>query len=150
MEVIRMDDFVIPYKDIKLKTYVLWMTLSTIANYSSVGNISSKYVRSYLAMMVWLLATFNSDQSRTQRLIMIVLYLEFNPIDRIIEAINHSAILIKAAMLCMSLSSILVNPEMDYEQAIVLTILLAIAELMPYQWEIETLVPGIIEYFRIK
>ncbi len=145
-----MDDFINPYKDIKLKTYVLWMALSTIANYSSIGSISNKYVRSYLAMMVWLLVTFNSDRSRTQRLIILVLYLELNPIDRVIETVNHSAILIKAAMLCMSLSLILDNPEMDCEQAIVLTILLAIAEWMPYQSEIETLVPRIIEYFRIK
>ena len=82
-----------------------------------------------------------------QRLIMAFLYFEFNSIDRITEAINHSAIIIKAAMLCMGLSSILVNPEMNYEQAIVLTILLAAAEYIPYQWEIETLIPRAIRYF---
>jgi hypothetical protein len=47
----------------------------------------------------------------------------------------------------MGLSSILVNPEMNYEQAIVLTILLAAAEYIPYQWEIETLIPRAIKYF---
>jgi len=47
MEIIGMDDFINPYKDVKLKTHLLWMTLSTIANYSSAGNISSKYVRAY-------------------------------------------------------------------------------------------------------
>ena len=63
MEIIGMEDFINPYKDVKLKTHLLWMTLSTIANYSSAGNISSKYVRAYLAIMVWLLVTFNSDRS---------------------------------------------------------------------------------------
>jgi hypothetical protein len=53
-------------------------------------------------------------------------------------------------MLCMGLSSVLVNPEMNYEQAIVLTILLAAAEYIPYQWEIETLVPRVIKYFKTK
>ena len=150
MEIIGMEDFINPYKDVKLKTHLLWMTLSTIANYSSAGNISSKYVRAYLAIMVWLLITFNSDRSGAQRLIMAFLYFEFNSIDRITEAMNHSAIIIKAAMLCMGLSSILVNPEMNYEQAIVLTILLAAAEYIPYQWEIETLIPRAIKYFKIK
>ncbi len=150
MEVIGMEDFVNPYRDVKLKTHLLWMTLSTIANYSSSGNISNKYVRSYLALMVWLLTVFNSNRSGVQRLIMVFLYLEFNPTEKVIESINHSALIVKAAMLCISLSSILVNPEMNYEQAMVLTMLLAAAEYMPYQWEVETLVPRFIEYLRSK
>jgi hypothetical protein len=150
MEVIRIEDFINPYKDVKLKTYVLWMTLLTIANYSSTGNISSKYVRSYLAILVWLLPTFNSDRSGAQRLMIVILYLEFNPIERVVDAVNHSANIIKAALLCMSLSLILVNPEMNYEQAFVLTILLAIAEMIPYQWEIEIFIPRIIEYLKIR
>lgn len=36
-----------------------------------------------------------------------LVYLELNPVERIIENINHSVMVVKAIMLCMSLKQIL-------------------------------------------
>jgi hypothetical protein len=43
-----------------------------------------------------------------------LVYLELNPVERIIENINHSVMVVKAIMLCMSLKQILFFPMWEF------------------------------------
>ncbi len=47
-----------PYRNIRLRTYFVWMTISIIANLCNARTVTAIFIRSYLSMIVWLMLIF--------------------------------------------------------------------------------------------
>jgi hypothetical protein len=65
-------------------------------------------------MVVWLVLIFINERSLIHRVMIFLVYLELNPVERIIENINHSVMAVKVIMLCMSVKQILFFPMWEF------------------------------------
>jgi len=90
------------------------LAIITIANHTTAIGLIGNFIRSYLAMVVWLVLIFINERSLIHRVMIFLVYLELNPVERIIENINHSVMVVKAIMLCMSLKQILFFPMWEF------------------------------------
>jgi hypothetical protein len=147
MEELDLSDLPNPYKGISLKTYAFWIGLSTVANHTVANTISCNFVRAYLALLLLIMLIFNSDRSIIHRMMIYLLYLEFNPRSKIIENIDYSVMVIKWGLTSLSLEQILFNPSMEILHAIIVTQLIAIAIYMPDKVDTEEIFYKIISYF---
>ncbi len=98
-----MEEFANPYKEINIGTHLVWITIATTANYTSIEGVVCKCIRSYLALVVWLLIILNRKRSLWQRGGILIIYLKFNSMARIIENLSYSMTVIKIGMLGVSL-----------------------------------------------
>jgi hypothetical protein len=134
----NMEEFINPYKEINIGTHLVWVTIATIANYTSVEGIVGKCIRSYLALVVWLLIILNRKRSLWQRGAILITYLKINSMARIIENLSYSMTIIKIGVLGVSLEQIICNNTIEGIQAVVLLHFLIVAMCLPDGAEIES------------
>jgi hypothetical protein len=146
MERLDLSNLPNPYKGISLKTYAFWIGLSTVANHTVANTTSCNFIRAYLALLLWVMLIFNSDRSIIHRIMIYLLYLEFNPRSKIIENIDYSVMVIKWGLTSLSLEQILFNPNMEIFHAIIVTHLIVLATYMPDKIDIEEVFNKVISY----
>ena len=127
METLELIEFPNPYRKTSFKAYLFWTGISTVANHAIANTITCIFIRTYLAMIVALILLFNKNKSIIHRLMIYLIYLEVNPRIRIIENLNYSVMVIRLGMLSMSLEQIILNPNMEIAQAIILIHLIVVA-----------------------
>ncbi len=88
-----------PYRNIRLRTYFVWMTISIIANLCNARTVTAIFIRSYLSMIVWLMLIFNHDRDKAQRCLLFLTYMRLNPWERVIENLMYTAITVKLGLL---------------------------------------------------
>ena len=125
-----------PYKEVSLRTHLIWVTIVTIANRIPIEETISKFIISYLAIVVWLLIIMNKNRSLVQRVAILAVYLEFNTINKIIENLSYSVIVTKMGMLCVSLGQISNNIN-GITRSIILLYFIMIATYLPDGKEVE-------------
>ena len=133
-----MEETTNPYKEISIGTHLVWITIATTANYIPMEGIVGKCIRSYLALVVWLLIILNRKRSLWQRGAILTIYLKFNSMARIIENLSYSMTVIKIGMLGVSLEQIVCNNTIEDVKMIVLLHFMMIAIGLPDGEEIES------------
>jgi hypothetical protein len=142
-----MEEFTNPYKDINIGTHLVWITIVTTANYIPMEGVIGKCIRSYLALVVWLLIILNRKRNLWQRGAILTIYLKFNSMTRIIENLSYSMTVIKIGMLGVSLEQIACNDITEGVKMVVLLHFMMAAICLPNGEEIEsTLIKLIIGY----
>lgn len=147
MEMLDLIEFPNPYRKTSFKAYLFWTGISTVANHAIANTITCIFIRAYLAMIVALILLFNKDKSVIHRLMIYLIYLEVNPRIRIIENLNYSVMVIRLGMLSMSLEQIILNPNMEIAQAIILIHLIIIAAYLPNYIDTQEAIAKTISYF---
>jgi hypothetical protein len=147
MEMLDLIEFPNPYRKTSFKAYLFWTGISTVANHAIANTITCIFIRAYLAMIVALILLFNKDKSVIHRLMIYLIYLEVNPRIRIIENLNYSVMVIRLGMLSMSLEQIILNPNMEIAQAIILIHLIIIAAYLPNHIDTQEAIAKTISYF---
>jgi len=104
-----MEEFTNPYKETNIETHLVWITIATTANYIPMEGIIGKCIRSYLALVVWLLIILNRKRGLWQRGAILIIYLKLNSMARLIENLSYSMTVIKIGMLGVSLEQIICN-----------------------------------------
>ena len=132
-----MEEFANPYKEVSIGIHLVWVVIATIANYSPIEGIVGKCIRSYLALVVWLLIILNKKRNLWQRGIILTLYLKLNSIAKVIENLSYTITIIKIGMLCVSLEQVIHNNTIQSIQIIVLLHFTIIAMYLPDGEEIE-------------
>jgi len=133
-----MEEFTNPYKEINIETHLVWIAIATTANHIPMEGIVGKCVRSYLALVVWLLIILNRKRSLWQRGAILIIYLKLNSMARIIENLSYSMTVIKIGMLGVSLEQIICNNIIESAKMIVLLHFLMVAICLPSGEEIES------------
>jgi len=133
-----MEEFTNPYKEINIETHLVWIAIATIANYIPMEGIVGKCIRSYLALVVWLLIILNGKRSLWQRGVILTIYLKFNSMARIIENLSYSMTVIKVGMLGVSLEQIICNNTIENVKMVVLLHFMTVAICLPSGEEIES------------
>jgi hypothetical protein len=147
METLDLIEFPNPYRKTSFKAYLFWTGISTVANHAIANTITCIFIRTYLAMIVALILLFNKDKSIIHRLMIYLMYLEVNPRTRIIENLNYSVMVIRLGMLSMSLEQIILNPNMEIAQAIILIHLIIVAAYLPNYIDTQEAIAKTISYF---
>jgi hypothetical protein len=137
MDISGMIEYYNPYKEVSLRTHLIWVTIVTIANRIPIEETISKFIISYLAIVVWLLIIMNKNRSLVQRVAILAVYLEFNTINKIIENLSYSVIVTKMGMLCVSLGQIISNNINGITRSIILLYFIMIATYLPDGKEVE-------------
>jgi hypothetical protein len=140
----NMEEFTNPYKEINIGTHLVWITIATAANYISVEGVVGKCIRSYLALVVWLLIILNRKRSLWQRGAILIIYLKINSMARIIENLSYSMTVIKIGMLGVSLEQIVCNNTIEGVKVVVLLHFTIVAMCLPDGEEIESRLTGLI------
>ncbi len=133
-----MEEFTNPYKEIKIEVHLVWIAIATTANYIPMEGILSKCIRSYLALVVWLLIILNRKRSLWQRGAILIIYLKLNSMARIIENLSYSMTVIKIGMLGVSLEQIICNNIIESVKMVILLHLMTVAICLPSGEEIES------------
>jgi len=133
-----MEEATNPYKEISIGTHLVWITIATTANYIPMEGIVGKCIRSYLALVVWLLIILNRKRSLWQRGAILTIYLKFNSMARIIENLSYSMTVIKIGMLGVSLEQIICNNIIESAKMVVLLHFMTVAICLPSGEEIES------------
>jgi hypothetical protein len=134
----NIEEFANPYKEINIGTHLVWITIATTANYIPMEGIVGKCIRSYLALVVWLLIILNRKRDLWQRGAILIIYLKFNSMARIIENLSYSMTVIKIGMLCVSLEQIVCNNTIEGVRMVVLLHFMVVAMWLPDGEEIES------------
>ena len=127
-----------PYKEISIGTHLVWITIATTANYIPMEGIVGKCIRSYLALVVWLLIILNRKRSLWQRGAILTIYFKFNSMARIIENLSYSMTVIKIGMLGVSLEQIICSNIIESVKMIVLLHFMTVAICLPSGEEMES------------
>ena len=138
-----MEEVTNPYKKISIGTHLVWITIATTANYIPMEGIVGKCIRSYLALVVWLLIILNRKRSLWQRGAILTIYLKFNSMARIIENLSYSMTVIKIGMLGVSLEQIVSNNITEGVKMVVLLHFMIVAICLPNGEDIESNFGGI-------
>jgi hypothetical protein len=133
-----MEEATNPYKEISIGTHLVWITIATTANYIPMEGMVGKCIRSYLALVVWLLIILNRKRSLWQRGAILTIYLKFNSMAKIIENLSYSITVIKIGMLGVSLEQIVCNNIIEGVKMIVLLHFMMVAICLPDGEEIES------------
>ncbi len=133
-----MEEFTNPYKETNIETHLVWITIATTANYIPMEGIVSKCIRSYLALVVWLLIILNRNRSLWQRGAILTVYLKFNSMARIIENLSYSMTVIKIGMLGISLEQIVCNNITEGVKMVVILHFMMVAICLPNGEDIES------------
>ncbi len=133
-----MEEATNPYKEINIGTHLVWITIATTANYIPMEGIVGKCIRSYLALVVWLLIILNRKRSLWQRGAILIIYLKLNSMARIIENLSYSMTVIKIGMLGVSLEQIVYNNIIEGVKMVVLLHFMMVAICLPNGEEIES------------
>jgi hypothetical protein len=133
-----MEETTNPYKEISIGTHLVWITIATTANYIPMEGIVGKCIRSYLALVVWLLIILNRKRSLWQRGAILTIYLKFNSMARIIENLSYSMTVIKIGMLGVSLEQIVCNNIIEGVKMVVPLHFMMVAICLPDGEEIES------------
>ena len=133
-----MEEFTNPYKESNIETHLVWITIATTANYIPMEGIIGKCIRSYLALVVWLLIILNRKRSLWQRGAILTIYLKFNSMTRIIENLSYSMTIITIGMLGVSLEQIVCNNVIEGVKMVVLLHFMMVAICLPDGEEIES------------
>ena len=133
-----MEEFTNPYKEINIEVHLVWIAIATTANYIPMEGIVGKCIRSYLALVVWLLIVLNRKRSLWQRGAILTIYLKFNSMARIIENLSYSMTVIKMGILGVSLEQIICNNIIESVKMIVLLHFMMVAICLPNGEEIES------------
>jgi hypothetical protein len=133
-----MEEFTNPYKEINIETHLVWIAIATIANYIPMEGIVCKCIRSYLALVVWLLIILNRKRSLWQRGAILIIYLKLNSMARIIENLSYSMTVIKIGMLGVSLEQIICNNIIESVKMVILLHFITVAIYLPSGEEIES------------
>jgi hypothetical protein len=134
----NLEEFANPYKEISIGTHLVWVTIATIANCTSVEGTVSKCIRSYLALVVWLLIILNRKRSLWQRGAIFIAYLKINSMARIIENLSYSITVIKVGMIGVGVEQIICNNTIEGIQVVILLHFLIVAMCLPDGEEIES------------
>jgi hypothetical protein len=138
-----------PYKEIRLRTHLAWVAIVTIANHIPAETTLSKFIRSYLAMVVWLLIILNKNRILIQRAAILIVYLEFNTIGRIIENLSYSIMIIKVGMFCVSIEQVISYNVSETIRNITLIYLIMLVICLPDSKKVEQkLIKGINRYLQ--
>jgi len=133
-----MEEATNPYKEISIGTHLMWITIATTANHIPMEGIVGKCIRSYLALVVWLLIILNRKRSLWQRGAILTMYLKFNSMTRIIENLSYSMTVIKIGMLGVGLEQIICNNIIENVKMVVLLHFMTVAICLPSGEEIES------------
>ena len=133
-----MEEFTNPYKEISIGTHLVWITIVTTANYIPMERIVCKCIRSYLALVVWLLIILNRKRGLWQRGAILIIYLKLNSMARIIENLSYSMTVIKIGMLGVSLEQIICNNIIESVKMVILLHFMTVAICLPSGEEIES------------
>ena len=133
-----MEEFTNPYKEINIETHLVWIAIATIANYIPLEGIVGKCIRSYLALVVWLLIILNRKRSLWQRGAILMIYLKLNSRARIIENLSYSMTVIKIGMLGVSLEQIIGSNIIESIKMVVILHFMMVAICLPDGEEIES------------
>ena len=133
-----MEEFTNPYREISIGTHLMWITIATTANYIPMEGVVGKCIRSYLALVVWLLIILNRKRDLWQRGAILIIYLKFNSMARIIENLSYSMTVIKIGMLGVSLEQIVCNNIIEGVKMVVLLHFMMVAICLPDGEEIES------------
>ena len=133
-----MEEATNPYKEISIGTHLVWITIATTANYIPMEGIVGKCIRSYLALVVWLLIILNRKRGLWQRGAILIIYLKLNSMARIIENLSYSMTVIKIGMLGVSLEQIVCNNIIEGVKMVVLLHFMMVAICLPDGEEIES------------
>jgi len=63
MDISGMIEYYNPYKEVSERTHLIWVNIVTIANRIPIEETISKFIISYLAIVVWLLIIMNKNRS---------------------------------------------------------------------------------------
>jgi hypothetical protein len=133
-----MEEATNPYKEISISTHLVWIIIATITNYIPMEGIACKCIRSYLALVVWLLIILNRKRSLWKRGAILIIYLKLNSMARIIENLSYSVTVIKIGMLGVSLEQIICNNIIESVKMVILLHFMTIAICLPSGEEIES------------
>ena len=133
-----MEEFTNPYKEINIETHLVWTAIATTANYIPMEGVVGKCIRSYLALVVWLLIILNRKRSLWQRGAILIIYLKLNSMSRIIENLSYSVTVIKIGMLGVSLEQIICNNIIESVKMVILLHFMTVAICLPSGEEIES------------
>ena len=133
-----MEEITNPYKEISIGTHLVWITIATTANYIPMEGIIGKCIRSYLALVVWLLIILNRKRSLWQRGAILMIYLKLNSMARIIENLSYSVTVIKIGMIGVSLEQIICNNIIESVKMVILLHFMTVAICLPSGEEIES------------
>ena len=67
------------YRSIRLRTYLVWLTISIVANLCDTRTGTTFFITSYLSMIVWLMLLFNHDRNKVERCLIFLIHKELSP-----------------------------------------------------------------------
>jgi hypothetical protein len=125
-----------PYRSVRLRTYLVWATISIIANLCNARTVTTFFIRSYLSMIVWLMLLFNHDRYKAQRCLIFLIYMGLSPWNKAIENLMYTANIVKIGLLFSCLEAWIIKPYMSAGEAILNLVLFIIATYLPGNWKI--------------
>jgi len=124
------------YRSIRLRTYLVWVTISIVVNLCDTRTVATFFIRSYLSMIVWLMLLFNHDRNKAQRCLIFLIYMELSPWNEVIENLMYKAIILKIGLFFSCLEALIMRPYMSAGEAITNLTLFIVASYLPGNWKI--------------
>ena len=124
------------YEASSIKTHIIWVVITTIANHIPIEGVIGKCIRSYLAMVLWLLLILNNKENLIRKGAILLIYLKFNPVANIIENISYSILVVKIGMLCVTLEQIIYDRTVEIIRIMILLHFAMVAMYLPDSKEI--------------